>query len=130
MYMLTLCLGELDCPTSAVPRNTHALTTSDTILGACDHDFTKFNLTPSVYLICDIPDDANSSFYRGQPIVILKDSVFFPSSPYRHMTEFVELAKEAFIERVVPPLLFFYHDGGPDHQLNYFSVMISYICAF
>ena len=24
----------------------------------------------------------------------------------------------------------FYHDGGPDYRLNYFSVMISYICAF
>jgi len=46
------------------------------------------------------------------------------------MTEFVELAKEAFSESVVPPLLFFYHDGGPDHRLNYYSVMISYICAF
>ncbi len=32
----------------------------------------------SVYLACDIPDDANSTFYRGQPVVILKDSVFFP----------------------------------------------------
>ncbi len=47
----------------------------------------------SVYLACDIPDDANSTFYRGQPVVILKDSVFSPSSPYHHMTEFVELAK-------------------------------------
>ncbi len=126
----SIYIGEPNCPTSAVTRNVRALTTSDTILGACDHNFTKFNLTPSVYLICDIPDDANSSFYRGQPVVTLKDSVFLSSSPYRHMTEFVELAKEAFSERVVPPIIFFYHDGGPDHRLNYFSVMISYVCAF
>lgn len=123
-------LGEPDTPISAVPRNTHALTTSNVILGACDHDFTKFNLTPSVYLLCDIPEDPNQSFYRGQPIVILKDSVFSPSSPYRHMAEFVKLAKSKFDDRVVPPLIFFYHDGGPDHRLTYYSVMISYICAF
>ncbi len=27
-------------------------------------------------------------------------------------------------------MFFFYHDGGPDHRLKYYSVMISYICAF
>lgn len=27
-------------------------------------------------------------------------------------------------------MMFFYHDGGPDHRLKYYSVMISYICAF
>ncbi len=54
----------------------------------------------------------------------------FPSSPYRHMAEFVQLAKKFFGERVVPPLMLFYHDGGPDHRLKYYSVMISYVCAF
>jgi hypothetical protein len=70
VIIILINVGEPDCPTSAVPRNTRALTTGDNILGACDHDLTKFNLTLSVYLICDIPDDANSSFYRGQPVVI------------------------------------------------------------
>ncbi len=27
-------------------------------------------------------------------------------------------------------MFFFYHDGGPDHRLKYYSVMISYSCAF
>lgn len=78
-------IGEPENPVSAVPRNPRALTTSSAILGASDHDFTKFNLTPSVYLICDIPDSPTLSFYRGQPVVIVKDAVFSPSSPYRHL---------------------------------------------
>ena len=89
-------IGEPNDPTRAAVRNTRALTTSSAILRACDHYFTKFNLTPSVYLICDIPEDPTQSFYRGQPIVILKDSVFCPSSPYRHMAEFVKLANKIF----------------------------------
>ena len=55
--------GEPDAPASAVARNKHALATTNAILGARDHDFTKFNLTPSVYLVCDIPDDPTKSFY-------------------------------------------------------------------
>ncbi len=69
MYLFTFCfafIGEPNDPASAAVRNTQALTTSSAILGACDHDFTKFNLTPSVYLICDIPEDPTQSFYRGQ----------------------------------------------------------------
>ena len=27
-------------------------------------------------------------------------------------------------------MVFFYHDGGPNNRLKYYSVMISYICAF
>ena len=44
------------------------------------------------------------------------------------MTELVGLAKEHFDE--VPPLMLFYHDGGPDHRLTYYSVIISYIRVF
>ena len=129
MYIVCI-IGEPEDPISAVPRNSRALTSTNAILGACDHDFTKFNLTPSVYLFCDIPNEPTQSFYRGQPVVIVKDSVFSPSGPYRHMAEFVQLAKQQFDSTVVPPLIFFYHDGGPDHRLKYYSVMISYICAF
>ena len=124
------CVGEPDAPQTAVSHNRPSLTASTAILGACDHDFTKFNLTPSVYLVCDIPDDSQSSFYRGQPVVIIKDSIFQPSSPYRHMAEFVDIAKDHFDEEDVPPLILFYHDGGPDHRVTYYSVLISYICAF
>ncbi len=46
------------------------------------------------------------------------------------MAEFVQLAKKRFSDSVVPPMMFFYHDGGPDHRLKYYSVLISYVCAF
>ena len=124
------CTGEPDSPVSAIARNRPALTTSSAILGACDHDFTKFDLTPSVYLLCDIPDDSLGSFYRGQPVFILKDSVFQPSSPFRHMAEMGRIIKDVRGQDDVPPVMFLYHDGGPDHRLVYYSVMISYICVF
>ena len=56
---------------------------------------------------------------------IVKDSVFYPSGPYRHMAELVGLAKVNFDDHVVPPVMLFYHDGGPDHRLKYYSVMMS-----
>ena len=83
-----------------------------------------------MYLLCDIPDDPLASFYRGQPVFILKDSVFQPSSPFRHMAELVRIMKNDEERDDVPPVMFFYHDGGPDHRLVYYSVMISYICVF
>ena len=58
-----LILGEPYTPQAAVSHNRLSLTTSTVILGACDYDFTKFNLTPSVYLVCDIPDNHLKSFY-------------------------------------------------------------------
>jgi hypothetical protein len=35
----------------------------------------------------DIPEDINSSFYRGDVFIGFKDSVLQPSSPLRHATE-------------------------------------------
>ena len=56
-------------------------------LGALDHDIaSKGSLTPSVSLLVDVPEDCCESFYRGQVYVALKDSIFQPSSPFRHAT--------------------------------------------
>ena len=38
-----------------------------------DHDFTKAKFTPSVALVCDIPEHIGESFYRGKVCVTLKD---------------------------------------------------------
>ena len=110
-------------------RNKKTLGTTSTVLGVGDHNFTKFNLTPSVYIICDIPVDPTDSFYRGNPYVLVKDAIFQASSPYRHTTEFVKLSKAHFSDDSLPPIMMFYHDGGPDHRVKFYSV-ISYICAF
>lgn len=52
-----------------------------------DHDFAKFSLTLSVCLLVDIPDSIDSSFYQGNVYIGLKENVFQPSSPIRHMIE-------------------------------------------
>ncbi|WAQ93813.1 LOW QUALITY PROTEIN: hypothetical protein MAR_006284 [Mya arenaria] len=53
-------------------------------LEALDHDMTKSSLCPSVYLECEIPLDIEKSFVRGQVNVVVNDSVFQTSGPFRH----------------------------------------------
>lgn len=58
----------------------------------------------------------------------LKDSVFEPSSPMRHMTELYQTILKT--ETHKKPILFIYSDSGPDHRLTYISVQLSLICFF
>jgi len=67
------------------------LVASSRLLGALDHDQQqKVSLTPSVYLNVEIPETVDDSFYRGQVTVLMKDSVFQPSSAFRHATELMK----------------------------------------
>lgn len=73
-------------------------------LSALDHDInTKGSITPSVCLKVDIPDELETSFYRGQVAVTLKDSVFEPSTPFRHAVELKSILKS---ENETPPPFF------------------------
>lgn len=90
-----------------------------------DHDFTKAKLTPSVALLCDIPEDIRESFYSGKVYVSIKDSIFQPSSPKQHAAEIKKIASES-----IKPILCIYTDGGPDHRNTYLSVQLSLICLF
>lgn len=56
--------------------------------------------------------------------------MFQPSSPFRHMAELGRIIKDDHGQDDVPSVMFLYHDGGPDHRLVYYSVIISYICVF
>lgn len=76
----------------------------------------------------DVPEDIEGSWYKGQIFVIIKDRVFQPSSPVRHACELQHLL--VFNYSVVPPILFLYADGGPDHRVVYFSVQLSLIALF
>ena len=69
------------------------------------------------------------SWYDGQVMVGMKEAIFEPSSPHRHMTELVHLLKS---QPNIPdkPLLFIYSDGGPNHRLTYLSVQLSLILVF
>ena len=75
----------------------------------------------------DIPDDITGSWYRGQVFVLLKDTVFEPSSPFRHACELYHILQSVSFSK---PVLFLYSDGGPDHRLTYVSVQLSLICLF
>ena len=79
--------------------------------------------------IVDIPEDVKEPWYDGRVFVGMKEALFEPSSPYRHMIELVHLLKS---QPSIPdkPLLFIYSDGGPDHRLTYLSVQLSLISVF
>lgn len=92
-----------------------------------DHDFTKAKITPSVTLICDVPESINESFYRGDVFVCYKDTIFQPSSPFRHVTELEKILSGGATNN---PILCIYTDGGPDHRNTYLTVQISLLCLF
>ena len=109
-------------------RGKKVLAPSTSRVSALDHDVhSKSSLTPSVTMICDIPEDICSPFYRGEVHVCIKDTIFEASSPFRHATE---LGSLLLSKGDVPPVLLLYTDGGPDHRLTYPSVKVALICLF
>ena len=98
-------------------------------LSALDHDInSKGSLTPSVCLNVDTPHEIGTSFYRGQVSVTLKDSIFQPSTPFRHAVELKSILKPA--DENPSPFLLVYSDGGPDHRVTYGGVKLSLIVLF
>lgn len=105
-------------------RGRRILAPASSTVSALDHDQnSKGGLTPSVILQVDIPGDLSSSFYQGNVCVVVNDTVFSSSSPFRHA---------ASIRGVVAskPIALLYTDGGPDHRLTYESVKMSLIGLF
>ena len=63
----------------------------------------------------------------GRVFVGLKELVFEPSSPMRHMCELCSIIQsESSLGIMLKPILFIYSNGGPDHRLTYVSVQLSY----
>ena len=89
---------------------------------------TKGSITPSVCLKIDIPDTIENSFYKGKVTVTYKDSVFQPSTPFRHGIEIQRILENG--DGDVPPVLIIYSDGGPDHRITYHSVKLALIVLF
>uniref|UniRef100_U9UV96 Uncharacterized protein n=1 Tax=Rhizophagus irregularis (strain DAOM 181602 / DAOM 197198 / MUCL 43194) TaxID=747089 RepID=U9UV96_RHIID len=115
--------------TSTGVRNRKTIVFQETPLVACNHDFTKLSLTPSVIFFCNIPQSIEDSFYSGKVFVSFKDTVFQPSSAIRHTTEFYNAIFTHHLNNI-PPILCLYTDGGPDHRTIFGSVQISLICLF
>ena len=75
-----------------------------------------------------IPSSIDDTFFSGDVYVTTKDKVMQPSSPMRHATELHQVLNDKLDE--IPPILFLYSDGGPDHRLTYGSVQVSLVCLF
>lgn len=121
-------IGEPGLPVAAVDRGKRVIVSLDRKFAVADHDHTKCSIVPSVVLQCTIPGSLDQSFYRGKVYVGVKDAIFEPSSPIRHATELYSILKS--LEENPKPILLIYSDGGPDHNLTFLSIQISYICLF
>ena len=122
-----LKIGEPNCPVVAAERGRRVPVCANQFMTVADHDITKFGLVPSVILVNDLPEEISGSWYRGQVHVLLKDTVFELSSPFRHACELYNVLQSSSVSKSV---LFIYADGGPDHRLTYVSVQLSLICLF
>ena len=103
------------------------MSTSGKKFAVVDHDFTKCSVIPSVTLLCDVPETIDGSFYRGQVFVGIKDAILEPSSPLRHSTELSKILRE---QNNNSAILLLYTDGGPDHNVTFFSVQLGLIALF
>ena len=99
-----------------------------------DHDFHYANITPSVTLLCNIPDDISGSFYMGdedggtgQIFVTLRDSIFDPSEVYDHCAQLIDVLRQKGFN---PTVLVLQTDGGPDHSLKRVAVKLALIATF
>ena len=84
-------VGEPNYPVAAAERGRKVLVHLNKTFEVGDHDFTKFSLIPSVTLSVDIPTDVADSWYTGDVFIGLKEGVFEPSLPHRHMAELLDI---------------------------------------
>ncbi len=123
-------VGEPGFPVAAAERGRRVIVSKTQTFQVGDHDFTKFSLVPSVTLVVSIPEKIIcDSWYDGKVYIGLKDAVFEPSSPIRHMVELSSVLQHHY-DSAIPPILYLYTDGGTDHRLTYLSVQLSLICLF
>jgi hypothetical protein len=71
-------VGEPHRPISTGVRGRQSIAPIDAELSSLDHDMKATSLTPSVALLCSIPDSVQQSFVRGQVTAFVNDSVTRP----------------------------------------------------
>ena len=81
----SILIGDYSSPVSAVRRQKKGIDVG--IQSASDHDHISVHITPSVINTFEETPRHNESFYGGKVHVILKDSIFEPSTEKRHMVE-------------------------------------------
>ena len=110
-------IGEPGTPEAATSHNRRALTTKNVTLTSSVRNYHFSNLTPSVNLIVSIPESPTNSFYTGDIFVGIKDSVFEPSNPLRHIVELISVLRRQ--NQLGVPYLTLFSDGGGDHNITF-----------
>ena len=121
-------VGEPGFPVAAAEHGRRVLVSCDTSFEVGDHDFTCISIVLSVCFIIDILESVESSWYTGKVLVGLKEAVFEPSSPPRHIAELHDIVTSQDLQ--MKPIMFMYTDGGLDHRLTYLSVQLSLTSLF
>ena len=121
-------VGEPGTPEASTSHNRRALTLHGIEMEASDHNYHTVSMTPSVSLLCDVPDSPNESFYGGQIFVGIKDSVFNGSDPLRHVVELLTILRTE-LEKL-PPFLVIFSDGGADHNITFLFVQCVLVALF
>ncbi|CAM9265499.1 unnamed protein product, partial [Heterosigma akashiwo] len=118
-------IGEPSFPISAMLRNRKGITGGQNLLYAGDHDFSRFKLTPSLYLVINVPDKPDESFNDGTPYLAIKDAVTEASTAWRAVAE--EIAVIRASGSADKPGLYKHTDGGPEHRCRNGSVMMALV---
>jgi len=119
-------VGNPGLPISTGVRGKKTITPTSSEMVAGDHDMHSCSLTPSVYLVCDVPDATEKSFVSGKVHVAVNDSVLQTSSPFRHAS----LLANILARSEYPKVLLRYSDGGTDQRNTLESVKCASICLF
>ena len=135
-----VAVGEPGLPLAAANRTRAVMQTAAN--DCADHDFHKFNITPSVNLFSIIPDSVDGNWTDGPVYVHLKDSIYQQSSPWRHLAEEAYDWRDMQLlalgdvmrlppkDRAVPAVILKYHDGGADHNITFASVQLAAIAEY
>ena len=112
---------------AAVERGKRVVVGINQTMMVDDHDFTKFSLSPSVGLDVEIPQNMDGSFYDGQVHVGLKENAFQKSTALRHTSELDKVLSE---DGKNNPVVYHYHNGGPDHNLRFPRTQLAQVAYF
>ena len=96
---------------------------------ALDHDagHVKAKFVPTVTLKVEKPTSADCSWYRGSVKIILKNSIFEPSTSYGALAE---VERNYVSELREKPVLVMKSDGGGEHNLSFQSVQTAFVALF
>jgi len=120
-------VGEPHRPISTGVRGRQSIAPIDAELSSLDHDMKATSLTPSVALLCSIPDSVQQSFVRGQVTAFVNDSVTQSASPIRHAMNIRKIVQR---NQANPKVLLKYTDGGTDQRNTLEQVKSANICLF